>query len=89
MKKMFGWLMAASLAMTVGACGDDTGDGGDGGDDDDDSGSGNSGNSSSSSNFSCCLNGAFYECPSSDAVAECPDTGGGSCSRDSSRDDEC
>lgn len=85
MKKMFGWLMVASLAMTMAACGDDTG----GGDDDDDSGSGNSGNSSSSSNFSCCLNGAFFECPSSDAVGECAETGGGSCTRDSSRDDEC
>jgi hypothetical protein len=52
--------------------------------------SGDSSSSSSSSSFTCCLNGEFYECPSSDAVSKCTLADGpGECSRDSSKDDKC
>lgn len=56
--------------VPLGACG------GDSDDDDDDS---------NSSTGYCCINGAYYGCPSADAVSDCPD----SCTRDSSKDDEC
>jgi hypothetical protein len=48
-----------------------------GGDDDDDD--------DSSSTGHCCINGWYYECPSADAVNDCPD----SCTRDASKDDDC
>jgi hypothetical protein len=64
------------LALTVFACGDE-------GSDDD-------GSSGSSSDFSCCLNGEFYDCPTSEAVGNCSlTTGPGTCTRDSSRDSTC
>ncbi len=46
---------------------------------------------SSSSSFegTCCLNGAFYECPDSDAVDMCGEWDSSRCSRVSSRDGEC
>ena len=47
--------------------------------------------SSSSESFRCCLNGAFYDCDSSEELATCSLTSDEpiQCSRDSSRDDEC
>jgi hypothetical protein len=48
-----------------------------GGDDDDDD--------SSSSSYTCCVNGAFYVCPSSDAMQQCESA----CTRTASRDNEC
>jgi len=44
---------------------------------------------SSSSSFTCCINGAFYECDDSDAVLSCGEGDTSSCDRDSFRDDEC
>jgi len=69
------------LALSLGVCTWVlvTGCGGSGDDDD-----------SSSSHYSCCLNGAYYGCPSSDAVSNCNlNTGPGSCTRDSSQDSTC
>ncbi len=48
-----------------------------------------SGSSSSSSSFSCCINGSYYSCDSSDAVSMCGDGDTSGCSRDSSKDDTC
>lgn len=45
--------------------------------------------SSSSSRYTCCINGAFYECPSSDAVSKCGQGDSSACTRDSSNDAEC
>lgn len=46
--------------------------------------------SSSSSSFSCCVNGRYYSCESSDAVQQCIMSDFDGCDRDSSKDDaEC
>lgn len=40
--------------------------------------------------YACCLNGAYYECPSSDAMNGCSlNTGPGVCTRDASKDADC
>lgn len=41
--------------------------------------------SKSSSSITCCINGAFYDCDSSEDQADCANA----CNRDSSKDDEC
>lgn len=45
--------------------------------------------SSSSSNLRCCLNGALFSCPSTDAMSSCIGGGASACRRVSSRDGEC
>lgn len=46
--------------------------------------------SSSSSSYSCCVNGRYYSCESSDAVQQCTMSDFDGCDRDSSKDDaEC
>jgi hypothetical protein len=39
--------------------------------------------------YTCCLNGAFYECDDSDAVFDCGEGDTSGCDRDSSADDQC
>ncbi len=59
------------------------------GDDDSSSSSISSSNETvETSAYSCCYNGAFYECPDQDEMLDCME-GFVSCDRDSSRDDEC
>ncbi len=42
------------------------------------------------SEYSCCVNGAFYDCDDADEFDSCNlSDGANKCSRDSSRDDEC
>lgn len=68
--------LAALLALTAAACGDDTGDGGNGGGSDD--GSSDDGSdgttettTTGSETFTCCLNGTNYSCPSQAANDAC------------------
>lgn len=82
--------LASAIVLAMGgvlaACGDSGG--GDGSSDGDGEGDGSSTNESGE--FSCCLNGSFYDCPSSDALNKCSlKDGPGACSRDSSGDDSC
>lgn len=48
----------------------------------------NTSTNTSTSSFHCCVNKAWYTCPTSDAVNKCiNDTS--SCTRDSSKDSQC
>src|SRR5688572_12308858 len=96
MRHWFQFMTVLSLglgSLAFVACGDDGGDDDDGDDDGSEDGGDDgsaSTSSSSSESYTCCLNGSFYECPSSNAVSECSlQDGPGECSRASSRDDEC
>jgi hypothetical protein len=93
MRHWFRFMTVLSLVLgsvAFAACGDDGGDDGGDGDGEDDGDGSASTSSSSSESYTCCLNGSFYECPSSSALSECSlNTGPGDCDRNSSRDDEC
>ena len=40
--------------------------------------------------YHCCIDGAYYECPDSDALNQCgQDRDPGACDRDSFEDDQC
>jgi hypothetical protein len=45
--------------------------------------------SQSTQNLRCCINGAFYACPSQEAFQSCVGSGPTQCTRDASRDGEC
>lgn len=75
--KQTSYLLLAAVMFIVGLCSLACGD---------DSTS----SSSSSSSFSCCVNGRYYSCESSEAVNQCVMSNFDGCDRDSSKDDsEC
>jgi hypothetical protein len=73
MKKsmMLGLGLVWCVAALLGACGSKS-DGG-------------TSSTSSGSSFTCCVNGAFYNCPDAAAQQNCASA----CSRDSSKDNTC
>ena len=96
MQRLWMALLAASLFAT--------GCGGSSDDDEDDDGSSSEGSTSGGSGsptsggstgsgteeYSCCLNGSFFDCPSEDALLQCGnDFDPSECNRVESRDDEC